>query len=113
MVDMDKSLIRPATEHYAMFNHVVAPGLWMWYRQYSHADIESYSGVKEPINHCATVLLSNFREKKDPAVYVRGPVIFTGTLEAAVEENHSVRVHLMARLAFNELQRIEKEGTVV
>lgn len=89
---------------FAVCNHLVTDGVWMWYRYYN-------AGVApetcDRVNHCATALWSfKVPEWQDKRVY--GPVAFAGSIGGApLTPDNLARLILIARLAKTEAEKLE------
>lgn len=81
---------------FAICNHLVTSGLWMWYREYEREVLPS---SYDTINYCATALW-DIKHSGPPRKKVYGPVLFTGSIHrGALSEDNVARLHLFARLA--------------
>ena len=93
---------------FTVYNHLVTSGLWMWYGEYLNPHAEKTSKV----NHCATVLASNFMEKKEVYSAIRGPVFFTSVHGGALSERHIEQLRLFAGVAAGLEWRLNYHGNI-
>lgn len=92
---------------FAVCNHLVTSGLWMWYREYEREVLPS---SLDTINHCATSLWQ-IKDLGPPRKKVYGPVLFTGSIHRGpLSEDSVTRLHLLARLARTESERLGLES---
>lgn len=81
---------------YAVCNHLVTSGIWMWYREYER-DVEP--SLYDTVNYCATALWS-IRDLSAPKKIVYGPVIFTGGIHRTpLASNHVAGLFVLANFA--------------
>jgi hypothetical protein len=96
-------------EHFTVYNHVVTRDLWMWYKEYKDPIIPV---EVRSINYCATVLRSNFMEKKEVYSPIGGIVVFTSTAGGGLAESHIEQLKLFAKVSGKLLWRLNYYGNL-